>query len=167
MRRVLDTHIALSGLLWGGPPGRLIDAALADRIRLVSSVPLISELLGVLGRKKFQTQLVNRGLTVREVVDGYTALVEVVRPAAIPSTITRDPDDDHVLATALSGKADMIVSGDADLLDLGRSRGIQIVTASASSSATPCSTTPASSPTCCPPGRVAGRGGDSAVEHRR
>jgi uncharacterized protein len=50
VRLVLDTNIALSGLLWGGPPGKLIDAELGGRIRLVSSIPLISELQGVLER---------------------------------------------------------------------------------------------------------------------
>jgi uncharacterized protein len=131
VRLVLDTNIALSGLLWGGPPGRLIDAALDDHIRLVSSVPLISELQGVLGRQKFESQLLNRGLTIRELLDGYAALVEVVRPAAIPPTVTRDPDDDQVLATALSGKADLNVSGDSDLLHPRSFRGIRIVTAAA------------------------------------
>lgn len=97
----------------------------------MSSVPLISELQGVLGREKFESQLLNRGLTVRELLDGYAALVEVVRPAGIPATVTRDPDDDQVLATALSGKADLIVSGDSDLLDLRSFRGIRIVTAAA------------------------------------
>ena len=70
MRLVLDTNIALSGLFWGGPPGRLIDAALGDHIRLVSSVTLISKLQGVLGRQKFESQILYRGLTIRELLDG-------------------------------------------------------------------------------------------------
>ena len=50
MRVVLDTNTALSGLVWGGPPGVLMDAARDGRIRLFSSVPLIAELQGVLSR---------------------------------------------------------------------------------------------------------------------
>lgn len=40
----------------------------------------------------------------------------------------RDPDDDHLLALALSGEADVIISGDADLLVLDPFRGIPILT---------------------------------------
>lgn len=41
--------------------------------------------------------------------------------------VCRDPDDDWVLATALAGEAEAIVSGDADLLTLGSHAGIQIL----------------------------------------
>ena len=64
-----------------------------------------------------------------DVFDGYAALVTLVTPAAIAPTITRDPADDQVLATALAARADLIVSGDAHLLDLARFQGIEIVTA--------------------------------------
>nr|WP_239056936.1 putative toxin-antitoxin system toxin component, PIN family [Wenzhouxiangella limi] len=47
-----------------------------------------------------------------------------------PPRVSPDPDDDHVLACALSAKADLIVSGDKDLLVLERFQGIDIVTAS-------------------------------------
>jgi len=43
--------------------------------------------------------------------------------------ISRDADDDQVLACALAAKADLIVSGDRDLLDLNEHQGVRIVTA--------------------------------------
>ena len=46
----------------------------------------------------------------------------------IPS-ISRDPDDDRVIACAVAGRADVIVSGDNDLLDLEQVGGIPILTA--------------------------------------
>jgi len=51
VRLVLDTNTALSGLLWGGMPGRLIDAAIAGHIERAASVPLLAELHGVLSRE--------------------------------------------------------------------------------------------------------------------
>lgn len=129
MRLVLDTNTALSGLLWGGTPGRLIDAAEAQRIELASSAALLAELQGVLSREKFAKQLAKRGLTVGDVFDGYAALVTIVTPAVIAPTITRDPADDQALAAALAAQADLIVSGDAHLLDLKSFQGIEIVTA--------------------------------------
>lgn len=129
MRLVLDTNTALSGLIWRGPPGVLIDAARDGRIRLFSSVPLLAELQGVLDRDKFAAAIAKRGLSVSGLLDGYTALVELVRPATLRSTILRDPDDDIVLATALAAGADAIVSGDKDLTDFVRFRNIPIITA--------------------------------------
>jgi putative PIN family toxin of toxin-antitoxin system len=129
VRLVLDTNTALSGLLWGGTPGRLIDAAEAGRIELASSAALLAELQGVLSREKFARQLAKRGITVADVFDGYAAMVTLVAPAVIAPTITRDPADDQVLAAALAAQADLIVSGDAHLLDLKGFKGIEIVTA--------------------------------------
>lgn len=129
MRLVLDTNTALSGLLWGGTPALLIDAAQEQRIELASSAALLAELQGVLSREKFVRQLTRRALTVSDVFEGYAALLVIVTPAVIAPTITRDPADDQVLAAALAAQADLIVSGDAHLLDLKRFHGIEIVTA--------------------------------------
>jgi putative PIN family toxin of toxin-antitoxin system len=111
VRLVLDTNTAISGLLWGGTPGRLIDAAKAGQVELVSSAPLLAELQGVLSRPKFAQQLEQRGVTFGDVFDGYAALVRLVVPAGIAPTIVRDPADDQVLATAIAGQVDLIVSG--------------------------------------------------------
>jgi uncharacterized protein len=129
VRLVLDTNTALSGLLWGGTPGRLIDAAEGGQVELVSSAALLSELQGVLSRDKFVKQLARRGLTVADVFDGCAALVSIVTPAIITPTNTRDPADDQVLAAALAARADLIVSGDAHLLDLKSFLSISITNA--------------------------------------
>jgi predicted nucleic acid-binding protein len=53
----------------------------------------------------------------------------MVSPPNVPSIIPTDPDDDHVLAAALTGQVDLVVSGDKrDLLPLGNYQGIAIVT---------------------------------------
>jgi len=131
VRLVADTNTLISGLLWGGTPGRLIDLAVDGRIKLVTSLPLLAEFEGVLARDKFAGQLAKRGLTFGDVFEGYVALVETVAPAKIAPTIKRDPADDQVLAAGLGGKVELIVSGDAHLLDLKQFRRIEIVTAAA------------------------------------
>jgi len=130
VRLVLDTNIALSGLLWGGAPQRLIEAAEQQRITLVSSTPLLAELQGVLARPKFAAQLAKRGLRSADLFEGYAALVGNVTPLSTPRVVPTDPDDDHVIACALAAHADAIVSGDRDLLDLPDFRDIPILTAS-------------------------------------
>jgi putative PIN family toxin of toxin-antitoxin system len=127
VRLVLDTNAAISALLWSGTPGKLIEAAQSKTISLVSSAPLLAELRGVLARSKFARQLEARGLTAVEVADGYGALVSVVVPAVIAPTVVKDVADDMVIATALAAGVDLIVSGDAHILDLKSFQGIEIV----------------------------------------
>jgi putative PIN family toxin of toxin-antitoxin system len=45
--------------------------------------------------------------------------------------VCRDPDDDHVIAIAVAVQAEIIVTGDKDLLSLGQYHTIRIVTARA------------------------------------
>lgn len=129
VRLVLDTNAAISALLWHGTPGKLIDAAQSKTLSLFSSAPLLAELRGALLREKFAKLLMTKGLTPDEIADGYAALVSVVTPAVIRPTITHDPPDDVVLATALAAQADLIVSGDPDLLNLKSYQHIPIVNA--------------------------------------
>lgn len=129
MRLVLDTNTVISGLLWRGTPGKLIDAAQARLVSLYSSASLLAELRGVLVREKFAKQLEARTLTGVEVFDGYAALAAIITPAIIVSPVAADPADDEVLACAVAAQADLIVSGDAHLLNLKAYRGIPIVNA--------------------------------------
>ena len=129
MRLVLDTNTALSGLLWDGPPARLIEAAEAGKIDLVTSVALLTELRDVLSREKFSRPLTLRKLDRQGVFAYYLALVNIAAPAVISPTVTADRTDDAVLAAAVGGGVDLIVSGDAHLLNLKSFQGIDIVIA--------------------------------------
>jgi len=126
---VLDTNTVISGLLWHGTPGKLIEAAQAKSISLYTSAPLLAELHGVLTRRKFARQLEARALNIAQVFDGYAALATIVTPAIIAPAVPNDLTDDAVLACALAAQAELIVSGDAHLLNLGAYQGIPIVTA--------------------------------------
>ena len=128
MRVVADTNTVVSALLWGGPPAAVLAAAREGRITLCSSPVLIAELEDVLAREKFATRIAQVGSSVPQLLAGYRALVTLVRPAALAPT-TRDPDDDHVLACALGAQAELIVTRDRDLLDLGTFQEIRILPA--------------------------------------
>jgi putative PIN family toxin of toxin-antitoxin system len=129
VRLVLDTNSVVSGLLWQGLPGKLIDAAQEKSVSLYTSAPLLAELRGVLERAKFARQLESRGLDIVTVYDGFAALASIVTPAIITPAVANDPADDSVLACALAAQADLIVSGDTHLLGLKTYHGIPIVTA--------------------------------------
>ncbi len=126
MRVVADTNVVVSGLLWKGPSRRLLDAARAGRIGLFTSPQLLAELEDVLVRRKFAARLAHAGVTARDLVLGYSALSTIVPPTAIPATVSADPDDDAMLACAVTAAADVIASGDRHLLDLKNFRTISI-----------------------------------------
>jgi len=67
------------------------------------------------------------GLTLDELLTRYLNVAIVVEPEIVPQVV-RDPDDDHVLACALAAQADLIATGDTDLLDINAYRNISIVT---------------------------------------
>jgi hypothetical protein len=129
VRIIADTNIALSGLLWPGPPRRLIDLARERALTLCTSAVLLAELAEVIGRSKFALRIQAANLSAAALVQDYARLAEVVEPAALLEPVSRDPDDDAVLATALGARAQLIVSGDRDLLVLGTFRTIRILTA--------------------------------------
>lgn len=128
MRAVLDTNVVVSGLLWRGAPRQILEQARAGHFQLFTSDMLLAELEDVLGRSKLAKPLSQNNLTAEQAFDAYAALSMIVVAGEI-ERISADPDDDHVLACALAAKADVVVSGDGHLLELGQYQGIEIVTA--------------------------------------
>ncbi len=130
MRFVLDTNLLVSGVIAAALPRRLVDGAKAGEYELCTREALLAELLEVLSRAKFAVRLSQAGLTPQGIVDDLRRIAVVVTPADTPRVVPTDPGDDHVIAAAVAGQADLIASGDRrDLLPMGRFRGIPIVTA--------------------------------------
>lgn len=132
MRIVLDTNVALSALLWRGTPYQLLTAIRQqERIQLYSSTALIEELLDVLTRPAAEKRLALIDRAAREVLADYVEAIEIVEPASVPRVVPNDSDDDQVIACALAAGAQLIVSGDRDLLRLHPWHGIAILNAAA------------------------------------
>ena len=128
-RTVPDTNIVVSGLLWRGNPRRILDAARDGIVEHYTSAVLLEELEDVLSREKFAARLAAANVTVQDLVSGYSALATVIEAEPIEPVILVDPDDDAVLACALTAEAEIIVSGDSDLLDLKEHKQIRLLTA--------------------------------------
>jgi putative PIN family toxin of toxin-antitoxin system len=128
VRLVLDTNIVVSGLIWGGVPRHLLELGRDGRITFFTSSVLLDELADVLEREKFAELLLPQGITPAFLMQRYGILAKLATPQPIERTV-RDVDDDVVIATALAAKADIIATGDNDLLVLHPWQGIQILNA--------------------------------------
>jgi uncharacterized protein len=129
VKLVTDTNVVVSGLLWLGTPGRLLEAAATGQVTLYTSPALIAELSATLAYDKLALRVQRSGLTHRELLQRYLNVAILVQPTAVPRVVPNDPDDDHVLACVLAAHANLIVSGDRKhLLLLGSNEGIPIVT---------------------------------------
>lgn len=69
------------------------------------------------------------GRAAREVLADYVEAIEIVEPTSVPRVVPNDIDDDQIIACALAAGAQLIVSGDRDLLTLHPWREIAILNA--------------------------------------
>ncbi len=118
MRRlVLDPGVLVSALVSGhGPPARLLDRWREGAFDLVVSPRLLTELAGVLTRPKFRLILTEREAS--EFVSVLAREAVTIDDPASAVRLTRDPDDDYLVALAQASSADFVVSGDRDLVEL-------------------------------------------------
>ena len=128
MRIVLDTNVLVSALISGdGPPGRVLDAVRHERVTLVTSEAQLDELRTVLGRERLRPYI--RSEEAQDLIRNLEAVGEVVANLPIVS-VSPDSDDNVILATAIAGQADLVVSGDKrHMLILEQVDDIPIVTA--------------------------------------
>ena len=127
MRAVFDANIYVSAALTPkGIPGRLLMLFLAKDppFELVLSPAIESELT-----RAFDYPRVRRHLKapVAGWLEDLALLADVVEDSSLEERASDDPDDDKYLATALAGRADVVVTGDKDLLRLEDYRGVRIL----------------------------------------
>lgn len=123
-RVVLDTNVLISGLLsTTSTPARAVEHAISSS-QLLASTDTLRELMTKLLSPKFDRYVPReRRDTLLLRLAPLMEIVEVVQRVQT----CRDPDDDKFLEVAINGRADVIVSGDGDLLDLNPFSGIAIL----------------------------------------
>ncbi len=121
MRILLDTNVLIAAFIARGTCSEVLEHC-ARNHTLVSSKPLFQELDEKLAGKFGFTRK-----ETREVAALLRGKTEMVEPVTLDQPVCRDPDDDVVLATALAGACDCIITGDKDLLVLERFRQIPIL----------------------------------------
>ncbi|MDZ4200249.1 MAG: putative toxin-antitoxin system toxin component, PIN family [Kiritimatiellia bacterium] len=130
LRTVLDANIVISALIrTDSAPGRILRAAVeGTTVRMLTSEPLLAELRATLDYPRLQRYLKMSAQDREAFVTLLEQVADPVRIADHPAPgICRDPDDELYLQTALAGRADYVVSGDSDLLDLKAVEHIPII----------------------------------------
>ena len=122
LRVVLDTNVLFASFATRGLCEALFEACLHAHT-IVLSEHILAELRANLKRK-----LKADGAFLAQVDALLREHAEIVVPMAVPKAACRDASDLPVLGTAVAGRADVLTSGDADLLALGRFRDIPILT---------------------------------------
>jgi len=114
LRIVIDTNIWIRALMGGRVTFPVLKAWQAGKFKVVVSQPLLDELDKVWQRPRLKKRInAEHAIILLEQLNWRGIMVE---PATVPPRC-RDPKDNPVLATAIDGRADAIVSGDADLRD--------------------------------------------------
>ena len=130
MRVVADANIFVSAALGRSPESpsvRIIDAALDGRIELVMSPALLEEIADVLSRPRIRKRLSAEDAQL--FLADVAAQVLMLTDPLDPPSVCRDPDDDYLVALALLAGAEVLVSGDDDLLAVEPDRaGVAVLT---------------------------------------
>lgn len=122
-RAVLDTNVVMSGIFFGGVPGRILAAWQAKRFSLAASPAILAEY------RRVGAALASRAkpLDIGHILDLLTIHAEIVEDQTSPHALCRDPHDDKFLLCAAAARA-VLVSGDRDLLAADGVLGVRVIT---------------------------------------
>src|SRR3989338_6628 len=122
MKVVLDTNVFVSGIHWSGASERVLRAWMNNKFEVVSSLPIIEEIIRVLMGFKVPLE--------PEDISWWESLILEKSMIVVPKEkidIVTDPDDHKFVEAALEGKAQYIISQDKHLLVLREYRGGQVL----------------------------------------
>lgn len=125
---VLDTNVLISAVIANGYSATILDAVRREEIKLVTSVHLLEEFSDVITRRRIARKYPKATQEAETLLDFLRAFAMLVPGIPEEANISPDRDDDFVLACAVDGSAECIVSGDPHLVDLHRYKTIPILT---------------------------------------
>jgi putative PIN family toxin of toxin-antitoxin system len=128
-RAAVDTNVLVSGLIAEhSPPAQAVDAWLDGRFALVTSLYQAEEVNQVLSYPRIASRIRLEEAELELILAALLVESDVVPRCLRLPGVSRDPKDDALVACAVEGGADYLVSGDQDLLVLDVYEGIHVVT---------------------------------------
>ena len=125
MRIVIDTNVLISAIFWTGKPKQLLNYVRRQKITFVTSSELLSELREILTRQDKPFHLPDN--EADQVVEAIKRSAEIIESHS-PINVCDDDMDNRVIACAIDGMAEYIVTGDLHLLGLGSYKSVKIMT---------------------------------------
>jgi len=125
VRIIVDTNVLMSGVFFGGVPGRILDAWAEGRLELVLSPDILQEYRRV--GAELAVSYPERSGALAPALTLITMNAILVDVAPLPAPVSSDPDDDKFLAAAKAADVAVIVSGDRDLLDVSGWRNVMVL----------------------------------------
>lgn len=128
-RIVVDTNVLISSTInQQGASARILDAVRSGKLILIASPLLLDEFDKVIHRARISKKYPRTTAGAKEFLEYLSAKASIVRGIPASNFVREDPKDDIVVASALEGNADCIVSGDRHLLALKEISDIPILT---------------------------------------
>lgn len=128
---VIDTNILVSAILTPeGNPAKILKLVLEGKLNLIISPAILEEIRQVFNYPKLAKLMEKNNITRQEVYDFLDKMsrVALITPGKLDiDVIPKDPADNKIIACALEGDADFIISGDQHLTDLKIFQSIKII----------------------------------------
>jgi uncharacterized protein len=124
MRVVIDTNIFVSSF-FGGNPRKIIDLWKEGEITLCLSDAILDEYIDVLARLGMKDEK-----EIEELLSLFSGSYNILFTQKTPKIqiIKNDPDDDKFIECAVALKAEVVITGDREVLEVGEYKGIRILT---------------------------------------
>ena len=124
MRIVIDTNVVISGTFFKGNPRRIVEATVENKFSVFATPEIIQEYNDIINEFIIRKQ----GNLDNNILNQFIASLNIINQKSFMQ-ICRDSDDDKFINCAIDSKSLYIVSGDNDLLVLGKYNNIDIITA--------------------------------------
>ena len=124
MRIVIDTNVVISGTFFGGYLRKVIESVGKNGLYACATLEIVNEYEEIVDEMIRRKQ----GRLRRDILKPFIDSLKMIDPFT-KVEVSRDPDDDKFISCAVDAKALYIVSGDKDLLEIGRYQFVEILTA--------------------------------------
>lgn len=124
MRVIIDTNVLISGIFFGGPPAKILEAWHGGELKLAVSPEILEEYFEVCERISVRYP----DIDIAPILVLIARNSQVVESPPLAEQISRDVDDDKFIACAIASDSRTIISGDNDLLTVSGYKSVRVVT---------------------------------------